>query len=364
MAAAGNLSHSERNDPAAEASLRCTVDLDQSGKQVGTLWVPDSRNNLSAWGSIAVPIGCIKNGNGPTVLVLAGNHGDEYESQLALFGLLAEIEPSQVTGRLIVIPSLTTPGAAAGTRLWPDGTNFNRAFPGKPDGTAPDQLAYHLTSVLFPMADVICDFHTGGRSLAFQPMATLHLVDEPKQRQRMVDAAVAMGTGWVLAYIDVNGGGLLPTQAESLGKTVVTAELGGGGLVTAKAVAQTRGWIRNVLRDCGVLEDEPEAGDAPRQEMRTRVLRSTTPEDYVLAPVAGLYEPLIDLGAEVTAGSVLGRIHSLENISRPAEPVLAKSSGILAAIRAITTTDAGDCVALVGQESNVEDLIDTGAGPR
>jgi predicted deacylase len=76
MAAAVNLSHSERNDPAAEASLRCTVDLDQSGKQVGTLWVPDSRNNLSAWGSIAVPIGCIKNGNGPTVLVLAGNHGD------------------------------------------------------------------------------------------------------------------------------------------------------------------------------------------------------------------------------------------------------------------------------------------------
>jgi N-alpha-acetyl-L-2,4-diaminobutyrate deacetylase len=195
-------------------------------------------------------------------------------------------------------------------------------------------------------------------------MATLHLVDEPKQRQQMVDAAVAMGTGWVLAYIDVNGGGLLPTQAESLGKTVVTAELGGGGLVTAKAVAQTRGWIRNVLAHCGVLEDEPEAGAAAGRETRTRVLRSTTPEDYVLAPAAGLYEPLIDLGAEVTAGAVLGRIHSLENISRPAEPVFAKSSGILAAIRAITTTEAGDCVALVGQESNVEDLIDMGTAPR
>jgi predicted deacylase len=364
MATAGNLSHSESNDPAGEASLRCTLDLEQSGKQLGTLWLPDSRNNASAWGNVAVPIGCVSNGQGPTVLAMAGNHGDEYESQLALFGLLAEIEPSQVKGRLIVIPSLSTPGSAAGTRLWPDATNFNRAFPGRPDGTAPEQLAYHLTSVLFPMADVVCDFHTGGRSLAFQPMATMHLVDDPKQRQQMVDVAVAMGTGWVLAYIDVNGAGLLPTQAESLGKVVVTAELGGGGLVTAKAVTQTRSWIRNVLRHCGVLDDEPQAGDEPREEKRTRVLRSTTPEDYVLAPVAGLYEPLIDLGAEVAAGMVLGRIHSLDQVSRSAEPVVAKSSGILAAIRAITATKAGDCVALVGQESSVEDLIDMGPDPR
>jgi predicted deacylase len=339
------------------SGLRSSIDLERSGKQLGTLWVPNAADNTSGWGNIAIPIGCLRNGDGPTVLVLAGNHGDEYESQLALHRILAETEPDDVRGRLIVIPTLSLPASATGTRLWPDGTNFNRAFPGNPTGSAAAQLAWHLNDVLFPLADIVCDFHTGGRSLAFQPMATLHLVDEPEQRRKMIEAAVAMGTGLVLAYVDVNGGGLLPTAAESQGKVVVSAELGGGGLVTASQVARTVRYIRNVLQHAEVLL-AADSGNQP-SPLKTTVLRSTSIEDYVLAPASGLYEPLVELGSKVAAGDLLGRIHSLEEADRPAQLVTAQTSGVLAALRAITTTKPGDCVAMIGQESSVSNLLES-----
>ncbi len=341
---------------AAESSgLRCTVDFQETGKHLGMVWVPNSADNESGWGNFGIPICSINSGSGLTVLAMAGTHGDEYESQLALHRIIAETTADEIHGRLIVIPSLSQPAAAVGTRLWPDGTNLNRAFPGQPSGSAPAQLAWYLNEVLFQISDVVCDFHTGGRSLAFRPMATLHLVDDPIQRKRMVEAAVAMGTGVVLAYTDINGVGLLPTAAETLGRIVVSAELGGGGLVTASAVTRTACYVRNVLRHFGLLVAHHPT-DSPRMG-QTKALRSTTVEDYVLSPCSGLYEPLVDLDAKVAVGDVLGRIHSLEGSGYEPLPVVARSSGVLAGMRAITTSRPGDCLAMVGQESTIADLI-------
>ena len=59
------------------------IDFDKSGKQQGFLRLPYS-SHRSAYGWIAIPIVVIKNGEGPTVLLMAGNHGDEYEGQVAL----------------------------------------------------------------------------------------------------------------------------------------------------------------------------------------------------------------------------------------------------------------------------------------
>ena len=60
------------------------VDYDKAGKQFGFLRVPNS-NNDSAWGAVAIPIVVVKNGSGPTLLLTAGTHGDEYEGVRAIF---------------------------------------------------------------------------------------------------------------------------------------------------------------------------------------------------------------------------------------------------------------------------------------
>ena len=62
---------------------RITTDLDfgREGKQTGFLRLPHSVHR-SAYGYIAIPVVAIRNGDGPRVLLTAGNHGDEYEGQI------------------------------------------------------------------------------------------------------------------------------------------------------------------------------------------------------------------------------------------------------------------------------------------
>ncbi|MEO6741967.1 MAG: succinylglutamate desuccinylase/aspartoacylase family protein, partial [Chthoniobacteraceae bacterium] len=165
--------------------IHTTLDSDRPGKQQGFLQVPYS-HNLGGWANVMVPITIVARGKGPTVLVLGGNHGDEYQGQIAAMKLARELTPAMVNGRIILIPSLNFPAARAATRLSPlDGMNMNRAFPGQSEGAVTSQIAHFLTAVLFPLSDVVIDMHSGGRSMEFVPCAHMHLVADREQRARM-----------------------------------------------------------------------------------------------------------------------------------------------------------------------------------
>jgi predicted deacylase len=162
-----------------------TVDFAKPGKQLGHLGVPYS-HNLGGWANLRMPISVIARGRGPTALVMAGNHGDEYPGPIAILKLMREIQADQVTGRLILIPALNWFAVKAATRLSPwDGKNLNRCFPGKPDGTLTEQVAHYVSTVLFPLADIVVDIHTGGRSTDFLPCAHMHKVPDRVQRKQM-----------------------------------------------------------------------------------------------------------------------------------------------------------------------------------
>ena len=123
-------------------------------------------------------------------------------------------------------------------------------------GRANEQLADFLTRVLFPLADVVIDMHSGGRSAWFIPCSHMHVVDDPAQRAAMLEGMEAWNSDWHFLYIDVNGTGLLPVEAENQGKLVITTELGGGGRVPAPVHRLAWSGLTNVLRHVGVLEGE------------------------------------------------------------------------------------------------------------
>ena len=89
-----------------DSPVGCTIDYAAKGKQVGHLSLAKI-NNTAGWASTFVHMAQVANGDGPTVLVLAGNHGDEYEGQVAALRLLQWLQPEQVSGRVIVIPVLS-----------------------------------------------------------------------------------------------------------------------------------------------------------------------------------------------------------------------------------------------------------------
>ena len=329
------------------STVSCSIDLGAGGKQVGHLSLPKI-TNTAGWASTFVPIASIAGGDGPTVLVLAGNHGDEYEGQVAALRLLQELRPEQISGRVIVLPVLSPAASRANTRNWPSGANFNRSFPGRPDGPPNEQLAHFLSSVLFPPADVVIDMHSGGRSAWFIPCSHMHVVDDPLQRRSMLEGMEAWNSDWHYLYIDVNGSGLLPVEAERQGKLVVTTELGGGGRVPAPVHRLAWSGLTNVLRHVGVLEGEVQTR-ASLGLPPAVILDGRNPANIVVAPEDGLFEALLEPGDAVSAGEPVGRLWFLGRPDRPPEPILAPLGGYVAATKAIPVTEQGDCVFVLGQ---------------
>ncbi len=331
------------------------VDLDGPARQVGDLRIPQS-TDTSAWGQLLIPLVCVAQGEGPTVLVTGGNHGDEPEGQIAALKLARSLRPPDVRGRVIVIPCLSPPAARAFTRSWPTGENFNRVFPGSPDGSPAEILADYLTRTVLPRCDALIDLHSGGRSLRCLQWSEVHLVPDPTQRAAMVDAMLAWNADWSVAYIDVAGTGLFVNEAEAQGKIVVGAELGGGGAVPAATHRLAYEGLVNVLRHLGVLEGDVRtrggAGLPP-----TTLLRATDPEDYLMAPATGLAEHLIELGEGVEKGQVVARIHRLDDLVGPPVDVVAKAAGVACALRAPAPTERGECVCVIGQAADRASLL-------
>ena len=107
-----------RTDFSAVSRLYADIDLEAEGKACGFLRVPHSVHR-SAYGWIPIPIVRIKNGDGPSVLMQAGNHGDEWEGQIGLGNLIRAIQPKDIKGRLVILPSANFPAAMEGRRTSP-----------------------------------------------------------------------------------------------------------------------------------------------------------------------------------------------------------------------------------------------------
>lgn len=326
------------------SSLFTDLDFDRDGKQFGYIQAPQS-TNTAGWANLFIPLIVIKRGDGPTALLFGGNHGDEYEGPVTLLKLARDIAPERVRGRIILLPALNLPAVQANTRLSPlDGRNMNRAFPGNPSDTITGQIAHFVSSVLMPMADVVVDIHSGGRSMHFLPSVNMHRVPDPRQMNEMVRLAMAWGAPYVFIYRDVAGGGLLPGYAESLGKPTLGTEMGSASQYGPATLKLTYDGVRNVLVEMGVLDDARYEPPEPSQ-----IVASELRDDYVMSPASGIFEPLVELGDAVEVGQPVGCIHFVEQPSWEPWVIRAKTAGFVMSRRAIPLTQQGDCVVVVAR---------------
>ncbi|HXJ37739.1 MAG TPA: succinylglutamate desuccinylase/aspartoacylase family protein, partial [Bryobacteraceae bacterium] len=90
----------------------------------------------SSWGYSLVPLTVI-NGlkNSPPrasgAAIFGGTHGNEWEGQVTVKRLAHDLDPAEISGRVILVPQLSESACVANTRISPlDGVNMNRAFPG------------------------------------------------------------------------------------------------------------------------------------------------------------------------------------------------------------------------------------------
>ena len=324
--------------------LTTTVDLDGDGKQFGTLSVPYSSNE-SAWGAVRIPIVVIKGGAGPTPLCAGGNQGDEYEGPIALGKLARGREAADLAGRLILLPALNLPAVLAGTRVSPlDRINLNRTFPGRWDGSVTEMIAEYVTRRILPLCDVVLDLHSGGNTLHFLPFCGMHVLEDAALMARTEAAMLAFGAPFGVIIDEFDRSGMLDTAVEQMGKLFLFTELDGGGTASAATIAIAERGVRNLLQHLGMRAGAPEPA-------ATRLMHSPDPSYFVVAEDLGLFEIMVDPGAEVSPGQPIARIHDVESPARTPATYPAERSGLLIGRRwPGSPTRPGDCLAVIATE--------------
>ena len=89
---------------------------------------------------------------------------------------------------------------------------------------------------MLPRADIVLDFHSGGRTLDFVPFAAAHILPDKAQEAEGFAAVEAFSAPWSMRMIEIDAVGMYDTAAEEMGKVFVTTELGGGGTARAETV--------------------------------------------------------------------------------------------------------------------------------
>ena len=320
-----------------------TVPLQGDGKRHGYLRLPYSRDD-SAWGSVMIPFTVVANGDGPVALLTGANHGDEYEGPVALQELALTLEPEDVTGRVIIVPAFNYPAFRAGTRTSPiDRGNLNRIFPGRADGSVTEKIADYFNTVLVPQADIVLDFHSGGKTLDFVPFACAHVLADEVQQAACMAAAEAFNAPYTAVLLEIDSVGMFDTAVEAQGKIFVTTELGGGGTATARSIAIARKGVRNVLIHAGILRGELEIGPTVRLDMPDS-------DCFVFSEEDGLFEPVVDLGDRVEKGDRVARVWPVDRTGCAPVDYTARRSGLLVSRHFPGLVKSGDCMAVVAVE--------------
>ncbi|KJZ16873.1 MULTISPECIES: N(2)-acetyl-L-2,4-diaminobutanoate deacetylase DoeB [unclassified Halomonas] len=326
-----------------KSPISATVDFDAQGVQHGFLKLPIS-NDESAWGAVMIPVTVIANGEGPTALLTGGNHGDEYEGITALQKLSTSLKAEDVKGRVIIVPMMNTPAAQVGRRTSPmDGGNLNRSFPGDPDGSVTEKIADYFTREMVPMADVVLDLHSGGRTLDIIPFGASHVLDNPEQQRQALEGAKAFGAPYAMMMFELDAAALFDTVVENQGKIFIATELGGGGTSTPESLAITERGIDNVLIHFGLKD-----GEVAMPETQV-YLDMPDASCYVQSEHTGLLELTYALGDSIAKGDVIARVYDMTRSG--AEPIeyRAERDGILAARRFPAQVNMGDTIAVIAE---------------
>lgn len=327
-----------------------SFDLKAEGKQRGYLQLAHSVHR-SAYGKLMIPVIAINNGDGPRILLTAGNHGDEYEGQVALMKLARRLEVTDVRGRVLIIPALNLPAVEAGERTSPlDGGNLNRSFPGNPLGTPTEQIAHFVESVLLAETDFVIDLHSGGTSLEFAaPTLVARREREPAafdKQKRLIELFGAPLT-YLVEEATGNDPGMIGACVRQ-GVGHLTTELGGAGRVSIAGTRIAEAGVLRVLNELGALA-RPLETSAPAH---TRLLKrgGLNSTSFVYAVDRGVFEPLVELGDEVEAGQAAGLLHFHHAPWRAPEIYRFGAAGVVIAKFRSGRVEAGDSLFVTGAD--------------
>ncbi|HAN98853.1 MAG TPA: succinylglutamate desuccinylase [Planctomycetaceae bacterium] len=329
------------------------LDLDSPGRR--DYWVALEHDSI--WGDHLIPL-TVWVGPEATddhgLVAFGSNHGNEYEGPVVLKHLMNEIRIEQVRGRLIFIPVLNPSAFRAGTRESSpdDRVNLNRAFVAGA-GREPalsgitHRIAAFVREFIWPRVHVVIDLHSGGNVARFSLCANYHPIDDPELGAKIERTARWFGTPSLMVYQNATPG-LLPSEAERLGKITVGTELGWGCAVNPEGVRYGRHGVLAAAIHNDQLHGEirPHAYHAAGTQ---RKLEMVDRDCFTVAPFDGHYEAVLECGTEVKRGEIVGYLHDFDHIDMAPWPVRAGVDGVVLAQAWVAPIPRGQHIVVVGR---------------
>ena len=237
---------------------------------------------------------------GPTLLVLGGVHGDEYEGPHAVRTVFRALTTDQLRGTFIGVPVTNVPAFEAGTRSSPlDGLNLARVFPGSRHGTATERIAYQVGNHLIARCDLLIDLHSSGTHAAMPTLVGYYAHDSEVGRRSRA-AALAFGAPVVWGHPTVAPGRTV-SEATARGIPWLYTECPGGGWLHQDTAALYARGVTNVMRQLGMLPGEPE-----HEPPHYHLCGSGRIEDALAVRSSGFLLPAVRPLDRVRRGDLLG----------------------------------------------------------
>lgn len=197
--------------------------------------------------------------------ITAGVHGLEYAPIMAAQQLPKHLYPSSMSGGTVILVHMANVPAFLHRALMVnpvDGKNLNRVFPGKPNGTMTERIAYTISNEVIARCDYFIDVHAGDANNDLRPYAGYYnYFDIPEVSEKARQMAVALGFDFVVQFGNEQSlteeAVYCSREATKRGIPAVDIECGRMGIVEEKPVLLIQEALLSLMRHLQILEGKP-----------------------------------------------------------------------------------------------------------
>jgi hypothetical protein len=308
-------------------------------KATGTIEVPAGVD-----AALSIPVAVFHGAKpGPVLAVVAGSHGTEYTSIIALEKLIATLNPAEISGTVIIVPLINIQSFEQKVpHLNPvDKKSMNRWYPGKMDGTQTDRASYLITKQVVEQSDHLIDLHGGDLDESLRPYSYWTKTGNERQDQISKEMVLAFGLDHIIISADrpkdPQASRYLENTASTRGKPSITAEAGYAGTVETDDLNALVNGCLNVMRYLKMLPGAPTVVEHP-----VWIEKVVT----VASDQTGIFYPSVKRGTYVEQGMKIGYV--TDYLGKVVFEARAPVAGIVLYVCAVPSMTKGATIANIG----------------
>jgi predicted deacylase len=321
-----------------------SVSAERGHAASGWLEVPDGADP-----GTRIPVSVVHGAKPGKVLALvAGTHGYEYTSIVALQRLLPRLDPARMSGSVILV-HMANPPTFYGRRIYygPDGKNLNRVYPGKADGTVSDRIAFLLAREVIDKATHLADLHCGDGNESLRPYSYWQVSGNREVDEASKQLVLAFGLDHIVVDRDrpkdPAASSYTSNTAILRGKPALTAESGGMGLTDEPSVRAQEAGALSLISYLGIMDAPSIRVEHPVWYDRSEVLRATA---------SGIWQPTVEKMQMVAAGTLVGRV--TDPFGKVLQEVRSPFAGEMLYVVGTPPVSDGEPLGFVGHIAEVE----------